>query len=257
MLILLPPSEGKAFPTTGSPVALSSLSHPELSDTRRRVGDALVRVSKTRGAVAALGVGASLGDEVRHNTTLWQNMSAPAATVYTGVLYDAAQAASWDARMQARAHERVRIVSALWGAISPMDKIPAYRLSMTMSMPRLGPLTSLWRRSLDTTLSPLAGDGVVVDCRSSAYAAAWSPTDAPWVAVKVLRDRNGSRSVVSHMAKHTRGLIAAHLLTLDAVPQTPSDVADAAATMIGTHLVDLSLVAPAKGPHELTLVIGA
>ena len=218
MLILLPPSEGKSFPTTGSPVALSSLSHPELSDTRRRVGDALIRVSKTRGAIAALGVGASLGDEVQHNITLWQNMSAPAATVYTGVLYDAAQAASWDARMQARAHERVRIVSALWGAISPLDKIPAYRLSMTMSMPRLGPLTSLWRRTLDPALRPLAGDGVVVDCRSSAYAATWSPTDAPWVAVKVLRDINGSRSVVSHMAKHARGLLTARLLTLDAVP---------------------------------------
>ncbi|NYI41125.1 YaaA family protein [Demequina lutea] len=256
MLILLPPSEGKTAPTTGSPVALSSLSHPELSDIRRRVGDALVRVSKTRGALAALGVGASLEAEVRHNTTLWENLSAPAATVYTGVLYDAAQAASWDARMQARAHERIRIVSALWGAISPMDKIPAYRLSMTTSIPRIGSLSGLWRRNLDTVLRPLAGDGVVVDCRSSAYGPVWSPIDAPWVAVKVLRERDGSRSVVSHMAKHARGLLTAHLLTLDTVPQTPSDVADAAATMIGTHLVDLSLVACAKGPHELTLVIG-
>jgi uncharacterized protein len=257
MLILLPPSEGKSFPTTGSPVALSSLSHPELSDARRRVGDALVRLSKTRGALAALGVGASLEDEVRHNTTLWTNSAAPAATVYTGVLYDAAQAASWDARMQARAHERVRIISALWGAISPTDKIPAYRLSMTTSLPRLGSLSSLWRRQLDAVLRPLAGDGVVVDCRSSAYAATWSAIDAPWVAVRVLRDRDGSRSVVSHMAKQARGLLTAHLLTLDADPQTPSDVADAAATMIGTHLVDLSLVASARGPHELTLVIGA
>lgn len=256
MLILLPPSEGKSLPNTGSPVALSALSHPELSDTRRRVGDALVRVSRTRGALAALGVGASLEAEVRHNTTLWENMAAPAAAVYSGVLYDAAQAASWDARMQARAHERVRIVSALWGAISPTDKIPAYRLSMTTSLPRLGPLTSVWRRHLDATLRPLAGGGVVVDCRSSAYMATWSPSDAPWVAVKVLRDRDGYRSVVSHMAKHARGLLTAHLLTLDAVPQTPAEVADAAAAMIGTHLVDLSLVASPKGPHELTLVIG-
>lgn len=256
MLILLPPSEGKSFPTTGSPVALSSLSHPELSDTRRRIGDALVRVSGTRGALATLGVGPSLAVEVRHNTTLWTNPSAPAASVYAGVLYDAAQAASWDARMQARAHERIRIVSALWGAIAPTDRIPAYRLSMTTSMPRLGALAGLWRKPLDAALRPLAGDGVVVDCRSSAYVSAWSAIDAPWVAVRVLRDRDGTRSVVSHMAKHARGLLTAHLLTLERVPQTPSDVADAAATMIGTHLIDLSLVATTRGPDELTLVIG-
>ncbi len=257
MLILLPPSEGKSFPAAGPPVALSSLSHPELSDTRRRVGDALVRVSGTRGALATLGVGASLADEVRHNTTLWDNPSAPAATVYTGVLYGAAQAASWDARMQARANERIRIISALWGAISPTDKIPAYRLSMATPMPRLGGLAGLWRRHLDAALRPLVGDGVVVDCRSSAYTAAWSAIDAPWVAVRVLRDRDGARSVVSHMAKQTRGLLTAHLLTLGTVPRTPSDVADAAATMIGTHLIDLSLVTTAKGPDELTLVIGS
>jgi cytoplasmic iron level regulating protein YaaA (DUF328/UPF0246 family) len=257
MLILLPPSEGKSSPTAGPPVALSSLSHPELSDTRRRVGDALVKVSGTRNALATLGVGASLAADVAHNTTLWTNPSAPAATVYSGVLYDAAQAASWDARLQARANERVRIISALWGAISPSDKIPAYRLSMGTSMPRLGKLAAVWRPHLDAALRPLAGYGVVVDCRSSAYVAAWSTIAAPWVTVKVLRDLNGKRAVVSHMAKHTRGLLTAHLLHLDNAPQTPSDVADAAATMIGTHLVDLSLVARAKGPDELTLVVGA
>jgi len=256
MLILLPPSEGKLAPAKGAPVSLSALSHPGLSDPRRRVGDTLVRVSGTRGAMAALGVGASLAPEVSRNTTLWSNPSAPAATVYTGVLYEAAQASMWDARMLARAHDRVRIVSALWGALSPMDKIPAYRLSMSTTMPRLGALTGFWRRYLDAALDPLAGDSVVVDCRSSSYVAAWRPTDAPWVVVKVLRDRNGTRSVVSHMAKHARGLLTAHLLTLDAVPATSSDVADAAAAMVGTHLVDLSLVARSAGPDELTLIIG-
>ncbi len=256
MLILLPPSEGKSSPTTGSPVALSALSHPELSDTRRLVGDALVKVSGTRSALTTLGVGASLADDVRHNVTLWSNPAAPAASVYTGVLYDASQAAKWDARMLARAHERVRIISALWGALCPADKIPAYRLSMTTKMPRLGGLAAIWRPELEAVLRPLAGDGVVVDCRSSAYVAAWPATGCPWVSVKVLRDQGGTRTVVSHMAKHTRGLLTAHLLTLDTAPHTASDVADAAATMIGTHLVDLSLVATPKGPDLLTLVIG-
>lgn len=257
MLILLPPSEGKTPPRAGAPVSLSSLSHHELSDARRRVGDALVRVSGTRGAMTRLGVGASLADDVARNTTLWTNPAGPAASVYTGVLYDAAQASAWDPAMLARSREGVRIISGLWGAISPTDKIPAYRLSMSTTMPRLGGLAAFWRKHLDAALTPLAADNVVVDCRSSTYAAAWQPRGDAWVTVRVLRELEGKRAVVSHMAKHTRGLLTAHLLRLDAPPVSPQDVADAAATMIGTHLRDLSLERRGKGAHELTLVIGA
>ena len=41
----------------------------------------------------------------------------------------------------------------------------------------------------------------------------------------------------------------------DATPVTASDLADAAAGMIGDALVDVALEARAKGPDELTLVI--
>jgi hypothetical protein len=70
-----------------------------------------------------------------------------------------------------------------------------------------------------------------------------------------MRELNGTRSVVSHMAKHTRGLLTAHLVTADAVPTSGRDLADAAADMIGTDLVDVSLETPAKGPAQLALVV--
>jgi cytoplasmic iron level regulating protein YaaA (DUF328/UPF0246 family) len=44
----------------------------------------------------------------------------------------------------------------------------------------------------------------------------------------VLRERNGRRSVVSHMAKQTRGLLAGALLRANADPHTPKDLAEAA-----------------------------
>lgn len=255
MLILLPPSESKAAPVAGAPVALADLTHPELSDGRRRVGDALVRVSGTRSALATLGVGVSLRPEVERNTTLWVNPAARAATVYTGVLYDAARMADWPQPMLVRAAQRVRIISALWGALAPTDVIPAYRLSMSTRMPRLGALGAFWKPRLGEALDPLAQDKVVIDCRSSAYASVWSPADAPWVTVRVLRDRDGVRTVISHMAKHTRGILAAHLTALEAPPETPEDVADAAAALVGGALVDVSLTTTRGGPHELTLVI--
>lgn len=255
MLILLPPSESKAAPVAGAPVALADLTHPELSDGRRRVGDALIRVSGTRSALATLGVGPSLRADVERNTTLWTNPAARAATVYTGVLYDAARMAAWPPPMLARAAQRVRIISALWGALSPTDIIPAYRLSMTTRMPRLGALAAFWKPLLGEALDPLAQGKVVIDCRSSAYASVWAPAAAPLVTVRVLRDRDGVRTVISHMAKHTRGILAGHLTALEAPPETPQDVADAAATLVGDALVDVSLTRANGCAHELTLVI--
>ena len=50
--------------------------------------------------------------------------------------------------------------------------------------------------------------GLVVDCRSSTYAAAWAPPAANTVSVSVFQLRGGVRKVVSHFAKHTRGELA-------------------------------------------------
>jgi len=255
VLVLLPPSEGKTPATSGDPVDLAALSHPALADARRRVGDALAKVSGQRNALEVLGVGPSLTHDVARNTRLWTEPAGSAASTYSGVLYDAAGMATWDDATMLRAHERIRIISAMWGAVSPADLIPAYRLSMATSLGRIGPMGTFWRERLAEQLAPLARDGVVVDCRSSSYAAAWTPRDNPWVAVKVLREQGGKRSVVSHMAKHTRGLLTAHLMSFETAPESPQDVADAAAALIGVSLFDVSLESRAKGPHELTVVV--
>ncbi len=254
MLVLLPPSEGKTAPASGAPTDLGALAHPQLEEHRRKVGDTLAKVSGQRNAREVLGVGASLAAEVDRNTTLWDNPADAAARVYTGVLYDAAQMACWDGPTLARASVRIRVISALWGAVSPADRIPAYRLSMGTTLGRLGGLASFWRPHLTPELDALADGGLVVDCRSAAYVAAYRP-DAPWVTVKVMRELNGKRAVVSHMAKHTRGLLAAHLVRADATPETASDLADVAAELVGDSLVDVNLAVKAKGPDELTLVI--
>ena len=248
VLILLPPSEGKTAPTTGDPVDLRSLSHPALATARTRVGAALVKVSGQRNAFDVLGVGPSLAGEVERNRTLWDAPAAPASQVYTGVLYDAAGAASWAGARLERAHDRVRIISALWGAVSPADVIPAYRLSMSTSLGRIGPLASFWRHHLAEELSHLADGRLVVDCRSSSYVAAWRPAGIPHVSVRVERELHGKRTVVSHMAKHTRGLLTGALATADAVAESPDDLADAARALAG--VVDVALT-----EHELTIVI--
>jgi cytoplasmic iron level regulating protein YaaA (DUF328/UPF0246 family) len=250
VLILLPPSEGKTAPVVGSPVNLSSLSAPELNPVRKRVGDALVAASARRNAFEVLHVGPGLAHEVARNTSLWTNPAAIAASVYTGVLYDAARASEWSGETLARAAERVRIISALWGVLSPEDAIPAYRLSMGTTLGRLGPLGSLWRQKLGQSLSAAASDGIVVDCRSSAYAAVWKPRDpASLLQVRVERELNGKRAVVSHHAKHTRGLLTGALVESVSAPTTPEQVADVATRLDAVRSVELT-------PGWLTLVLG-
>jgi hypothetical protein len=231
------------------------LSHPELADARFRVAEVLAKVSGQRNAMTALGVGASLADEVARNTSVWSNSSAPAAQVYTGVLFDAAGMAHWDQVTLAHASTRLRVISALWGAVSPADHIPAYRLSMATRLARIGPLGAFWRDHLGAPLDALADGKLVVDCRSSSYVTPWRPTDSRWVTVSVMRELNGKRAVVSHMAKHTRGLLAAHLVRADAAPESGADLADAAAQLIGESLVDVSFESVPQGPDVLTLVI--
>ena len=206
MLILLPPSETKTGRTRGKPAKPELVSYPELAATRRAVADALVTVSAHPDAPALLGVSANLRADIAHNVRLDSAPAVPVADLYTGVLYDALDLPSMDSAARRRANRWLVVISALYGALRPSDKIPPYRLSMGVNLGELGPLASVWRGPLATVLPVAAGRGVIVDCRSSTYASAWVPQDdlaARWVQVRV--------PGATHLAKHTRGLVARHL----------------------------------------------
>lgn len=232
MLILLPPSEGKAAPPRrGRPLDLASLSFPELTVRRLAMLDALATVSARDDALAVLGVGASLAEELRRNTHLSDVPVRPASAVYTGVLYAALDWPTLPAGAKRRAASRMIVISALWGALRPADAVPPYRLSMSVRLPGIGPLTTAWRPHLTPVLDAAAADaGVILDCRSEAYAKAWTPrgeTAERTAAVRVWRDGPGGRIVVSHLAKHTRGLIARDLLLHGVEARTVPELASA------------------------------
>lgn len=255
MLVLLPPSEGKATATRRRrPVDLAALSWPELTAARSTVLARLSEVSARPDALSLLGVGPSLADEVERNTRLLRAPALPTSELYTGVLYDALDLGSLPPAARRRASRWLVVVSALWGALRPADRVPAYRLSMGTSLPDVGPLAAFWRAHLDGPLSGAAGTALVVDARSSTYQAAWSPSGpvaARAVAVRVLREEAGRRSVVSHMAKHTRGLVARHLLTRDGrEPRTPRALAAAVGEVFCCELT-----APARAGASWTLDI--
>lgn len=259
MLVLLPPSEGKTPPRPRGPqLDLAALGAPGLTPLREKILDALAQSSAAPDALRVLGVGPSLADEVARNIDLRTAPTAPAKKVYTGVLYGAAGLDRLTPTGRARAAESVRIVSGLWGLVAPDDPIPAYRLSMGTDLPGIGPLAGAWRSSLGVELQERAEGELIVDCRSATYLAAWHPpTNAHWVAVRVLREEpDGSRSVVSHSAKHTRGVLTRHLLTRRGkAPHDAASLARVATELVGTDLLAVELGPRGRGARTLSLVV--
>ncbi len=228
MLILLPPSEGKAAPTRGKPVELDGLGHPSLTATRRTVLDALVGTSHRPDAASVLGVGHTQLDLVERNRSLASAPTARADRIYSGVLYDALGLDSVSAAARRRASHRVAITSALFGLVRPGDRIPAYRLSGDAVLPGLGPVAAAWRPVLGEAVHAALGAGLLVDLRSTTYSAFWRP--GPDLAhrtatVRVLHEAGGKRTVVSHFNKATKGRIVRALLEDGRDARTPQSLA--------------------------------
>jgi hypothetical protein len=158
-----------------------------------------------------------------------QAPTARADRVYSGVLYDALDLPSLDGPARRRAAAWLAVTSGLFGLLRPVDRIPAYRLSADVSLPGIGTVSTYWGRCLDATVRQAAGRGLVVDLRSTAYASFWRPGPElarRTVMVRVLHDVGGSRRVVSHFNKATKGRLVRGLLLDGGTPRTPGRFAD-------------------------------
>ncbi|MER5913832.1 peroxide stress protein YaaA [Streptomyces sp. NPDC001982] len=243
MLVLLPPSEGKASSGRGAPLKPESLSLPGLTAAREAVLDELVELcaGDEEKACEVLGLSEGLRGEVAKNAGLRTVGARPAGEIYTGVLYDALDLASLDTAAKRRAARSLLVFSGLWGAVRVTDRIPSYRCSMGVKLPGVGALGTHWRAPMATALPEAAGDGLVLDLRSSAYAAAWKPKGevaARTATVRVLHAP--TRKVVSHFNKATKGRIVRSLLSSGSAPKDPARLVEA--------LRDLGYVVEAQAP---------
>ncbi len=260
MLVLLPPSEGKSTSRRRSaPVDVDRLSFPELNATRERLLDDLVALcdGDQHKAREVLGLPPGLAAEVDRDRLL---RSAPAVRVdqlYTGVLYEALDLASLDPAARRRANRALVVLSGLWGALRPTDRVPAYRLAPDVSLPGTGPVAAVWRPVLPAVLAQEARRGLVLDLRSTAYTAMGrltGPVADRTVGLRVLHERvpgdPASRVVVSHFNKATKGRLVRALLDSGADPRN-------AATLV-TVLRDLGYDAaprPDGQPNDLDVVV--
>jgi uncharacterized protein len=261
VLILLPPSEGKAPATAGDPVDHDALWLPALATARRRVLTRLVAMCRRTSArsvaesLRTLGLGEGQRDEIARNAGLATAPAAPAAEIYRGVLYEALGADTLAPEARAWLDRSVVVFSGLWGVLRFDDRIPAYRCSVGVTLPApVGGLTAYWKKVLTAKLRPAAGP--VLDLRSGAYAAMWTPAGAETAGVRVLHERTVDgvtrRSVVSHFNKATKGRLVRALAESGGAPASIDEVV--------TALRDLKYTveeqpAPPGRPRQLDVIV--
>jgi cytoplasmic iron level regulating protein YaaA (DUF328/UPF0246 family) len=224
VLLLLPPSEAKVTGGDGPPLDAASDDATGLGAARREVLTAVAAFCRRvpRKAAAALKLpGGSAATHLADNIAALSLPTMPAVDRFSGVLFEALDVRSLTARQRARAGASVLVFSGAFGVLGGDEPVPVHRVPASATVPRVGGLTAYWRKRLDAVLAPRVDDaGLVVDLRSTDYAAMWQPTAgqrAAVVPVRVLEQRRAAdgsvvRRPVSWSSKHGKGLLARELV---------------------------------------------
>lgn len=297
MRILLPPSAGKTTKESTNHLQLEKLWQAEhLTQTRRQLIDDVQNTALLADAAQIFKLGPKNAHEISQNLEVYDAPALAAWQLYDGVLYEAAKFAQifssgepsqgsqgqvgnhrGDQRqgsqgqgnqpqgLQRQLEELTLVFSALFGPVRLTDLITPHRLSGSVKLPGQGSVASIWSKALKELLTQQLSGHVVVDLRSSEYGAMYRPTRGSDclllnIGVAKVNPATGKRSVVSHWAKHTRGLLAGALLEAVASGQLSGSEGDVdeilqvAAGLEGVKEVEITPL-DARGQAKVTLVL--
>lgn len=167
--------------------------------------------------------------------------------------------------LQRQLEELTLVFSALFGPVRLTDLITPHRLSGSVKLPGQGSVASIWSKALKELLTQQLSGHVIVDLRSAEYGAMYRPARGGEcltlnIGVAKVNPATGKRSVVSHWAKHTRGLLAGALLEAVASGQLSGSEGDVdeilqvAAGLEGVREVEITPL-DERGQAKVTLVL--
>jgi hypothetical protein len=300
MRILLPPSAGKTTKESTNHLQLEKLWQAEhLTQTRRQLIDDVQNTALLADAAQIFKLGPKNAHEISQNLEIYDAPALAAWQLYDGVLYEAAKfaqifsygACAQDGQgqgqgnqpqgsgqgqggqsqadqsqgLQRQLEELTLVFSALFGPVRLTDLITPHRLSCSVKLPGQGSVASIWSKALKELLTQQLSGHVVVDLRSAEYGAMYRPTRGSDclllnIGVAKVNPATGKRSVVSHWAKHTRGLLAGALLRAVAGGQLAAsdgdvdEILQVAAGLEGVKEVEITPL-DARGQAKVTLVL--
>jgi cytoplasmic iron level regulating protein YaaA (DUF328/UPF0246 family) len=233
--LLLPPSEAKALGGRGRPLTQRADAGP-LADARAATLAGLAELvagDPVRAAEALLLPPGVAADALAMNAAVPTSRTMPALQRYTGVVYDGLDLGNLDETQQRLAARSILIFSGLFGVVRGDEPIPAYRVPGKAVLPGLGIASTFWRPVLTDVLTQRLRRGLVVDLRSSDYAAMWRPGagfGTRLVTVRVLSPApRGGHAVISYNSKFAKGRLAAALVRRAAAGETVASVDDVVA----------------------------
>ncbi len=219
MLFLLSPAKRLDYESAVPPEVAALATTPKFMSEAAALID--VMKAKTPLQVAKL---MDLSDELaalnvaryaawsRRNTA---KNSRPAVLAFAGDVYEGLQAATMKTADLAWAQEHVVLLSGLYGALRPLDRLQPYRLEMgtALATPRGKDLYAWWGDTIAEHLNARQAEEakpVVVNLASQEYArAALRPALRARVIDCVFEDwKGGQYKIISFFAKRARGRMA-------------------------------------------------
>jgi len=223
MLFLLSPAKSLDYDTPVRAPVLKKATDPTFTERAAELMAVLRR--KTPAQVASLmGLSDKLAALNVARYAAWQprattDNSKPAVLAFDGDVYAGLDAKTLKAADLAWAQEHLVILSGLYGALRPLDRLQPYRLEMgtALATPRGRDLYAYWGDTVAAHLNErLAGDRApaVVNLASLEYArVALRPSlRARVVDCRFEEGRDGSYKVISFFAKQARGLMARYAI---------------------------------------------
>lgn len=194
LIILIPPSEGKTMNGEGPPFENSDKNIRKMFNTVKKFdGD--------RGKLFGL-KGIALEKANAANKNLYKIPTMPAMDRYRGVVYSAIEYKTLNDTEQARFNDRVRIISAMMGYVSPEMDIPDYK----MKIDNLG-AADFWKPIISKNLK----DKFVVDLLPQSHKKAVSYDSG--IEIEFYYDKGGKLVPAGHHGKIIKGKFIRWMIT--------------------------------------------
>jgi cytoplasmic iron level regulating protein YaaA (DUF328/UPF0246 family) len=191
---------------------MNTLAFPALTARRVVLAEALAELAGNPDAtIRALKLGRTQLAEIDRNAALLTSPTTPVLDRYTGVLYDALDAATLTPTARAFAGRHLLVHSALLGPVGGLDLVPAYRLSHDSRLPGL-PLKKHWAADVSAALE--ASAGLLLDLRSEGYVSLGPATGHPhrFFLRVVTETEDGRTRALNHFNKKAKGEFTRALL---------------------------------------------
>lgn len=206
LLVLVPPSEGKATGGKGRWKPTSGRFGRRLGAARADVIEALGRTPLSEAKLGAHGALYDRATAANAAVAAGTAKALPAWQRYTGVVWEHLDPAT----LTDDRRTRILVPSALLGLLTANDPVPDHRLKLDVSLDGIGRLDRWWRPHLTDTLKKVTSPhDTIVELLPNEHRAA---IDLDAVAKRRQVIRTTVEGVSGHDAKAVKGALARHLL---------------------------------------------